>query len=125
MRALNEWCRATELIPLGRTVDDYLSLLDGHRDDIEVLTGAGAIDAQACVGLIGGSMGEADEVPFVVGEKLVVSPIERDRDMATTVAIRIKSPLEVDHKTIDHGAPAAQLEFSGGTLGDVARLGND
>jgi hypothetical protein len=62
---------------------------------------------------------------FIAGEKLVVDPIERDRDVATTVAIGVKSPLEVDHKTIDRFVAAGQLKFAGGTLGDVARMGNN
>jgi hypothetical protein len=60
-----------------------------HRDDIEVFAGAGAIDAQAGIGLVGGSMDETDEMAFITGEKLVVDTIERDRDVATTIAIGV------------------------------------
>jgi hypothetical protein len=70
-------------------------------------------------------MDETNEMAFITGEKLVVDTIERDRDVATTVAIGVKSPLEVDHKTVDLGVAAGQLKFAGGTLRDVVRLGND
>jgi hypothetical protein len=62
---------------------------------------------------------------FIAGEELVVDPIEWDGDVAATIAIGVKSPLEVDHKTVDRFVAAGQLKFAGGTLGDVAHLGND
>jgi hypothetical protein len=70
-------------------------------------------------------MGKTNKMALVTGEKLVVDPIEWDGDVAATIAIGVKSPLEVDHKTIHRRAAAAQPKFAGGTWGDVARLGND
>ena len=70
-------------------------------------------------------MGQTNEMAFITGEKLVVDPIEWDGDVAATIAIGVKSPPKVDHKTIDRRVAAAQLKFAGGTWGDIARLGND
>jgi hypothetical protein len=69
-------------------------------------------------------MGEADEMAFIAGEKLVFDPIEWNRDVAAAVAVGVKSPLKVDHKTVDRVEAADQLKFAGGAMGYIARLGN-
>jgi hypothetical protein len=96
-----------------------------HRDDVEVLAWARAIDAQTGVWLIGGSVREADKVAFIAAEELVFGPVEWDRDVATTIDIGVESPLEVDHKAIEHLASTGQLKFAGGAVGNVAYLGDD
>jgi hypothetical protein len=112
------------LVPVGRAIDDDLSLFHRHRDDVEVLAGAGTIDAQAGVWLVGGAMGETNQMAFIAGEKLVFGPIKWNRDVATAIDVGVKSPLKIDHKTVDRFTAAGQLEFAGGAMGHVGRLGD-
>ena len=94
-------------VPFGGAIDDHLPVLDRHGEDIEILADAWAIDTQASIWLIGGAVGEADELAPITGEELVLGAVERDGNVAAAVNIGVKSPSEVDHKTVDLFATAS------------------
>ena len=113
------------LIPVGWAINDDLSLLHRHRDDVKVFIGARAIDAQAGVGLVGGAMDETNQMACIACKKLVFAQIEWHWNVATTVDVGVKFALEVDHKTVDRPFATGQLEFTRGAMRQVGDLGHD
>lgn len=111
-------------IPMG-AADQDIPLVHQDRKPIKGEPFARAIDTESGFGLINSPMGEADEVPLILGKKLIANEIQRSRHMTAAIDISVVLPLVVDQKTIDPILLADHPKLLHGTRSHFLHLSYD
>src|ERR1051326_4782147 len=104
------------VVQLFRTYCVNLFPPDLERDASKKRAETRPPDALAGLGLVGRAVIGADEIASVLGEKAVVDPIERQRNVSAAVHVRVMRALEIDDKRLDRTAARLENKFRGRAL---------
>ena len=96
---------------LSGPASEYVTAIDGNRYGREGLPNRRPVDALARVGQIAGAVCGALNVFAIVGQKLILDPIHRHGNVATTVDVGVELALVVDDEGFDFTPVVPQHEL--------------